>query len=74
MATTRTYERSPLLVIEKMGDDVFYHPFSIVNHKRMSRRRPSKSGAELGGGGPLESVVQLEGESLFDRLHVHHCC
>ena len=55
-----------------MGNDVFYERFPIMNHKRMSRRRPTKSGAELGGGCPLESMVQLEGERLFGRLHILH--
>jgi len=52
-----TYKRSPLLVIKKLGDDVLHHQFPIMNHKGMARRRPSKSGAELGIGGPLDGMV-----------------
>ena len=41
-----------------------------MNHKRMSRRRPSKSGTKLGVGGPLDGIVELEGKGLLvDRLH-----
>jgi hypothetical protein len=52
-----TYKRSPLLMIKKLGDDVLYHQLPVMNNKRMARRRPSQTGAELGVGGPLDGVV-----------------
>jgi hypothetical protein len=52
-----TYKRSPLLMIKKLGDDVLYHQLPVMHNKRMARRRPSQTGAELGVGGPLDGVV-----------------
>mgnify|MGYP006893397725 CR=1 FL=1 len=56
-------------MVKKFRDDVFHHDFSIMDHKGISRRRPTKSGAKLRIRGPLDGVVKLEGEGLLDWLH-----
>jgi len=44
-------------MIKKLGDDVLHHQLPVMHNKRMARRRPSQTGAELGVGGPLDGVV-----------------